>query len=702
MLADSFSIKEYARHQRQLHLDILAQQRGSKFTGTIKENSRRNSNNTEGSTGSSNADSESSESSEDDLNVDDYYFLQPVPTRQRRLMLRQAGIKKIDTLEKEECKDIRTSRESCGCDCRVYCEPETCACSLAGIKCQVDRLSFPCGCSKEGCGNHSGRIEFNPIRVRTHFIHTLMRLEMDKKQEEENELRAKRLQENGPTQAESSPVCPELVTDPDPPRVQTKQESETEDVTMYNSNERGSCCDCQNSDIHEFMMQESQFNANSNNANLQNPNPSAAEYMAGPSAVAGNAVEAPSSTQGNKAGENLPQVLLFNDSDDDYNGENSATIYPFNKEESSYSESSDCSSEASVSESDQNNTAGGFQSFPENPTFDTPVLESAQGGTFCMTPSSTTQPEQKFMDLSEPGSSYKLEPISEILNPVRFPGYGPGPNVAWGQCADNFQGYTCGEQANGNIPANSSFCATQAAKSQDYLFNVENGNTSVGDGLSCILPPSAELPEQYLEQDYENGNGDGPKSQAPTQAPKSINMNIQVNGDSQHQGACHAVPEKEEKSYHDLSNSTSTSQDHKSSATAPLHPQPVVSPDIAETKENGVMEDDETYPSLTEITPTSQKELTPQENPKSVQGDVNHYKDPSQPPLAKKCKLLHENGVTSSDKKCGKEEETVVPPCAKLNGAKGEEIINGVEAAESTSPKFGEIIKESIVETVSA
>ena len=48
-----------------------------------------------------------------------------------------SGIKKIDTIEKEECRDIRSSREMCGCDCRVYCDPETCSCSVAGIKCQV-------------------------------------------------------------------------------------------------------------------------------------------------------------------------------------------------------------------------------------------------------------------------------------------------------------------------------------------------------------------------------------------------------------------------------------------------------------------------------------------------------------------------------------------------------------------------------------
>lgn len=56
--------------------------------------------------------------------------------------------------------------------------------SLLIFKLQVDRHNFPCGCSREGCGNSYGRIEFNPIRVRTHFIHTLMRLEIEKRQQQ--------------------------------------------------------------------------------------------------------------------------------------------------------------------------------------------------------------------------------------------------------------------------------------------------------------------------------------------------------------------------------------------------------------------------------------------------------------------------------------------------------------------------------------
>ena len=49
---------------------------------------------------------------------------------------------------------------------------------------QVDRERFPCGCARECCRNPCGRTEFNPIRVKTHFIHTLLRLENERKMEQ--------------------------------------------------------------------------------------------------------------------------------------------------------------------------------------------------------------------------------------------------------------------------------------------------------------------------------------------------------------------------------------------------------------------------------------------------------------------------------------------------------------------------------------
>ncbi|XP_004531309.1 uncharacterized protein LOC101460688 [Ceratitis capitata] len=138
--------------------------------------------------GSSSDDSEESEEdylsegSGSDLDAESNGFLQPVSPKQRRALLKAAGVRKIDAAEKIECRDIRNSREICGCACVEFCDPETCACSQAGIKCQVDRAMFPCGCTRDACGNTVGRVEFNPTRVRTHFIHTIMRLEMENRQ----------------------------------------------------------------------------------------------------------------------------------------------------------------------------------------------------------------------------------------------------------------------------------------------------------------------------------------------------------------------------------------------------------------------------------------------------------------------------------------------------------------------------------------
>ncbi|KAJ8265518.1 hypothetical protein COCON_G00146170 [Conger conger] len=117
------------------------------------------------------------------VEVDECFFLQPLPIKRRRALLRASGIGRIDAREKAELRSIRLSREDCGCDCRVYCDPRHCSCSLAGIKCQVDRMSFPCGCTRDGCGNAVGRVEFNPLRVRTHYLHTVMKLDLEKRRQ---------------------------------------------------------------------------------------------------------------------------------------------------------------------------------------------------------------------------------------------------------------------------------------------------------------------------------------------------------------------------------------------------------------------------------------------------------------------------------------------------------------------------------------
>lgn len=79
----------------------------------------------------------------DGVEVDDCFFLQPLPTKRRRALLRASGIARIDAREKADLRTIRLSREECGCDCRLYCDPRHCGCSQAGIKCQVRAEKMP-------------------------------------------------------------------------------------------------------------------------------------------------------------------------------------------------------------------------------------------------------------------------------------------------------------------------------------------------------------------------------------------------------------------------------------------------------------------------------------------------------------------------------------------------------------------------------
>ncbi|KAK2090104.1 Cysteine/serine-rich nuclear protein 1 [Saguinus oedipus] len=154
--------------------------------------------------------------------LEEVSFLQPYPARRRQALLRASGVRRIDREEKRELLALRQSREDCGCHCDGVCDPETCSCSLAGIKCQVwwlaragmgnlslgtclhstesslvpllslqmDHTAFPCGCCKEGCENPMGRVEFNQARVQTHFIHTITRLQLEQEAESFRDLEA--------------------------------------------------------------------------------------------------------------------------------------------------------------------------------------------------------------------------------------------------------------------------------------------------------------------------------------------------------------------------------------------------------------------------------------------------------------------------------------------------------------------------------
>ncbi|XP_067117040.1 cysteine/serine-rich nuclear protein 3-like [Osmerus mordax] len=175
-----YSLGEFALEQERSHRDLLREHLKQEKLNSIRLKLTKNNTVSSEQAESLTLDDISEEDIDlDNTEVDDYFFLQPLTTRRRRALLRASGVRRIDVEEKQDLRALRVSREECGCDCRGRCDPRTCACSLAGIKCQVDRMSFPCGCSKEGCSNATGRVEFNPVRVRTHFLHTIMKLQLE-------------------------------------------------------------------------------------------------------------------------------------------------------------------------------------------------------------------------------------------------------------------------------------------------------------------------------------------------------------------------------------------------------------------------------------------------------------------------------------------------------------------------------------------
>jgi len=110
-------------------------------------------------------------------------MMRPMAIRRRRQMLKNAGVD-IDKNDTTECQSIRKSRMSCGCTCtNGDCNNETCECALNEIHCQVDQPQFPCSCTSATCQNGFGRIEYDPLRVRTHYLTTMMRLKATQQEE---------------------------------------------------------------------------------------------------------------------------------------------------------------------------------------------------------------------------------------------------------------------------------------------------------------------------------------------------------------------------------------------------------------------------------------------------------------------------------------------------------------------------------------
>lgn len=267
----NFTLAEHALEQRRLHRQILQQLKSERHSIQGVSLSCSEDSDTE---------EEASDISESELDLDSYYFLQPIPTRQRRALLRAAGVRKIEGYEKDECRDIRTSREFCGCSCKGACNPESCSCSIAGIKCQVDRLNFPCGCTRDGCGNTTGRIEFNPVRVRTHFIHTLMRLGLEKKNEENQEAAKRQWAE---AHSATTSMC--VVNTPyERNRSQSHEDGLLRDVSLSPRVEVESCvnagnfnnihCDMNNTSGHTSMQKDLAYGYRNDTTNTRSMNES--------------------------------------------------------------------------------------------------------------------------------------------------------------------------------------------------------------------------------------------------------------------------------------------------------------------------------------------------------------------------------------------------------------------------------------------
>nr|CDS31428.1 cysteine:serine rich nuclear protein 3 [Hymenolepis microstoma] len=192
--------------------------------------------------------------------LEEYYFLQPLPVKRRRIMLRKAGLTKIDSSEKQECEEIRKSRTECGCTCvGGVCDPYTCECALNGIPCQVDRASFPCVClSPRNCANPEGRVEFNPMRVRTHYLHTRLRLESEERADNALPSGSKRIRlcesdsedlEEGQISSSSSSTYSYLVAG-----CSRRSIEEALNATAPN----GGCRDCQDDRYVRLLLQELQ------------------------------------------------------------------------------------------------------------------------------------------------------------------------------------------------------------------------------------------------------------------------------------------------------------------------------------------------------------------------------------------------------------------------------------------------------------
>ena len=359
---------------------------------------------------------------------------------------------------------------------------------------------------------------------------------------------------------------------------------------------------------------------------------------------------------------------------------------------------------------------------------------------------STAQPEQKYMELNSSSSGYKLEPISEILNPLRFASYDSNglTHQAWHTA--NSTSYHYSDSAAGTMPRYPPHYPSMQ-QHQDDAQSVGSAIGSQGYYSSTEQTTTNRLPYQPAHQTSDSnanyhGNGTLPCiSGSHNLTDKSCDIPF-------NQSESSVVKDTDEDSgFKDLSASSST-------ASSPVKDDDDVSPKYHDLTSTSSVT---TSSQFTDLRVTSLKNniADPNTNVMTVtrDGDSNcRYTTLFSPTRHGSCDSSNQSaGGTEISKSKSQEgtatslyqeldEEYILPkrtsvvavPTDTINSSpncqnemksneikvmressderkvkgQGHDDINGKEVSEMSSNReaqnFGEIIKESIVETVSA
>ena len=354
---------------------------------------------------------------------------------------------------------------------------------------------------------------------------------------------------------------------------------------------------------------------------------------------------------------------------------------------------------------------------------------------------STAQPEQKYMDLNSSTSGYKLEPISEILNPLRFANYDSNSLTHQSWHTANTATYQYSDSTTGTLPR---YPARYPSLQQHQDNNAQSAGSAIGN------------------QGYYNNTEQLPYQPPPHQTNNNNANNYHDNGTLPCISAPHNIPDKscdlpfnqsessvvkdtdEDSGFKDLSASSSTASSpvkddddvtpkyHDLTSTASVTTSSQFTDLSVTSIKNGVAnpavgamtvtsDDDSSCRYTTLLSPThhgscdsSSQSTETVENKTYKEGTAaSLYQELDEYILPKRTSVVavptdtinsspnSQNEIKSNEIKdqCGTSADV-------KNKDKGREAKSGAGVNEVSSNResqnFGEIIKESIVETVSA